>query len=261
MMKHSAIADLILNNAFELYGQPKWTFGKNTCNTYEVFAEKIRLQDGQSISAQPFIELIEGDENLTLLFSNWFVKAAVASAAELNAKTQSHVTLSINLLPLYAGQESFVQDVLTVLEANGMPPQKLQFELSEAQNLNANGIENLNRLHDEYGVGLYLANFGKGHANIDLLTEVHFDGIELDRSYAARVPEHEQACRLVVAIQHMAHTLDLKVCAKGIETQDQFEFFEELDCFKGQGYLIGEPMNMENLTEYVYAHAIHATNA
>ena len=151
-------------------------------------------------------------------------------------------------------------DVLAVLEANGLKPEKLQFELSEAQNLSSKGVENLNRLHDEYGVGLYLANFGKNYSNIDLLTEVHFDGIELDRSYAARVPEHEQACRLVVAIQHLAHTLDLRVCAKGIETQDQFEFFEELDCFKGQGYLIGEPMDMKSLTEYVGAHAVRAVS-
>lgn len=255
-MKQSSIADLILNNAFELYGQPKWTFGKNTCNTYEVFAEKIRLHDGQPISAKPFMELIEGDENLTLLFSNWFINAAAASAAQINEKTQSQVTLSINLLPLYAGQQTFVQDILDVLESNGLKPEKLQFELSEMQNLSAKGIENLNLLHDEYGVKLYLANFGKGYSNIDLLTEVHFDGIELDRSYAAHVPQHEQSCRLVVAIQHMAHTLDLQVCAKGIETQDQFEFFEELDCFKGQGFLIGEPMNMADLEEYVFAHAL-----
>ena len=256
-MKNSAIADLILSNSFKLYGQPKWTFGKNTCNTYEVFAEKICLEDEQQIDARPFIELIEHDKNLTLLFSNWFLKAAVASQAALDAKTESHVTLSVNLLPLYACQDSIVQEVLHVLEVNGIKPEKLQFELSEAQNLDEKGIENLNRLHDEYGVGLYLANFGKGYANVDLLTEVHFDGIELDRSYAARVPNHEQVCRLVVAIQHMAHTLDMVICAKGIETQDQFEFFEELDCFKGQGYLIGEPMDMNKLTEYVYAHAVH----
>ena len=256
-MTRRIINDLIQNNAFELFGQPKWTFGKNTCNTYEVFAEQVHMPGGSAIPAQLILELIERDEDLTLAYSKWFLKAAIMSAAELGDKTHSHVTLSVNLLPQYASQENFVAQVLALLETTGFNPHKLQFELSEAQNLNAQGIANLNALHDEHGVGLYLANFGKGHANIDLLTEVHFDGIELDRSYAAHVPEHEQACRLVVAIQHMAHTLDLKVCAKGIETQDQFEFFEELDCFKGQGYLIGEPMNMEELTEYVYAHAIH----
>ena len=65
------------------------------------------------------------------------------------------------------------------------------------------------------------------------------------------MPGHEQTCRLVVAILHMAHTLDLHVCAKGIENQDQFEFFEELGCFKGQGFLIGKPMDMAQMSDYI----------
>ena len=256
-MKPSMIAELIETNAFELYGQPKWTFGKNTCNTYEVFAEKLHLPDGQTVSAAPVIEQIETDEQLTLQFSRWLLNASLSSVAEIIAQTDSHVTLSVNLLPRYAGEESFVDEVMAALEKHGVSPEKLQFELSEAQDLCPQGVSGLNRLHDEMGVGLYLANFGHGHSNVSLLSEVHFDGIELDRSYAARVPEHDQYCRLGVAIQHLAHTLDLKVCAKGIETQDQFEFFEELECFKGQGYLIGEPMPMDQLTDYIASHAVH----
>ena len=256
-MTRQLITSLIESNAFQLYGQPKWTFGKNTCNTYEVFAEKVYMPGGSTLPAQLFLELIERDEDLTLAYSKWFLKAAIMSAAELGDKTHSHVTLSVNLLPQYASQENFVAQVLALLETTGFNPHKLQFELSEAQDLCAQGVSGLNRLHDEMGVGLYLANFGKGHSNLNLLSEVHFDGIELDRSYAARVPEHDQYCRLVVAIQHLAHTLDLKVCAKGIETQDQFEFFEELECFKGQGYLIGEPMPMDQLTDYIASHAVH----
>ena len=256
-MTYDVIADLIRSNAFELYDQPKWTFGKNTCNTYEVFAEKVRLSGDVEIPAELILELIERDEALTMLFSAWFLKAAIVSAAELVEKTNSHVTLSINLLPQFAGQESFVPQVLALLETTGFSPKKLQFELSEAQNLSRMGIENLNLLHDEHGVGLYLANFGKGHANIDLLAEVHFDGIELDRSFAAGVPDHDQTCRMVFAIQNFAHTLDLQVCAKGIETPEQFEFFDDLKVFKGQGYLIGKPMPMDELTEYISMYAVH----
>lgn len=260
-MNRNMIADMILQGAFELYGQPKWTFGKNTCNTYEVFAEKLHLPDGSVMPAWPVMEIIEKDEALTQIYSRWFLEAAMRSATKLTEATDCNVTLSLNLLPLYANQEEFVDDVLTMLERTDMNPQKLQFELSEAQNLSPKGEENLNLLHDEHGIGLWLANFGTGHANIDLLRETHFDGLELDRSYAALVPAHEQTCRLVVAIQHMAHTLDLQVCAKGIETQDQFEFFEELDCLKGQGYLIGKPMPMDAMETYVRDYAVKRKHA
>ena len=256
-MTRKLIADLIAANAFELFGQPKWTFGKNTCNTYEVFAERAHLPGGSVIPAALLLELIERDAELTLLFSKWFLKAAIISAAELSEKSHSHVTLSVNLLPQFASQEHFVEQVLTLLESTGFNPKKLQFELSEAQDLTQAGIDNLNRLHDEHGVMLYLANFGKGHSNINLLSEVHFDGIELDRSFASGVPEKDQMVRMICAIQNMADTLNLHVCAKGIETPEQFDFFDQLKVYKGQGYLIGKPMPMTELLEYISLYAVH----
>ena len=256
-MTKKLIAELIHSNAFELYGQPKWTFGKNTCNTYEVFAEKVHLPGGSIIPAQLLLELIERDEELTMEFSKWFLKAAISCTAELSEKANAHVTLSLNLLPQYAGQENFVEQVLSLLESTAFPARKLQFELSEAQNLTQTGIDNLNRLHDEHGVLLYLGNFGKGHSNINLLSEVHFDGIELDRSFCAQIPEKDQIVRIVCAIQNMADTLNLHVCAKGIETPEQFDFFDQLNVQKGQGYLIGKPMPMNELLEYINLYALH----
>ena len=251
------IKDLIQVNAFELYGQPKWTFGKNTCNTYEVFAEKVHFPGGSVVPAQLLLALIEREPELTMIFSQWFLKAAIVSAAELSQKSHAHVTLSVKLLPGYAGEENFVEQVLSLIEMTGFNPKKLQFELSEAQNLSARGIENLNKLHDEHGVGLYLANFGKGHANINLLTEVHFDGIELDRSFAAKIPENDQMVRIVCAIQNMADTLNLHVCAKGIETPGQFDFFDNLNVYKGQGSIIGKAMPLDELLEYINLYAVH----
>ena len=257
-MTRKLISELILSNAFELYGQPKWTFGKNTCNTYEVFAEQVHMPGGSVLPAQLFLELIEKDPDLTLTFSAWFIKAAITSAAALTEKSNSHVTLSMNLLPQFAGQANFVEQLISLLEMTGFNPRKLQFEVSEGQLLTRQGIDNLNKLHDEYGVGLYLANFGIGHANINLLSMVHFDGIELDRSLAAKIPEDDQMLRIVCAIQNMADTLDLHVCAKGIETPEQFDFFDQLKAFKGQGYLIGKPMPLSELLEYINMYAVHA---
>ncbi|MDD3335489.1 MAG: EAL domain-containing protein [Eubacteriales bacterium] len=254
-MEHSVIRNLIMDGAFSLYGQPKWTFGKNTCNTYEVFAEKVRMPGGEETYAWPIVELIEKDERLTELYSSWFMESAMGSAMKLSDETAAHLTLSMNLLPSYANHSDFVERVMSLLQKTGLPPQKLQFELSEAQRLTEQGVQNLNRLHDDHGVALLLANFGTGYSNIDLLSDVHFDGLELDRSFAARIPESEQACRVIVAVVHMAHTLDMYVCAKGIENQEQFEFFEEIDCRKGQGYMIGKPMPMEELRQYICNYA------
>ena len=70
------------------------------------------------------------------------------------------------------------------------------------------------------------------------------------------MPDHDQTVRMVFAIQNLAHTLDLVMCAKGIETPEQFEFFDDMKCFKGQGYIIGKPLPMEELTEYIKLYAV-----
>ena len=255
-MEYTVISDMILSNAMVLQGQPKWTFGKNTCNTYEIFVSHFRGQDGNLLPSWPILQIVERDDALTQLFSITVLWAAVRKTVEISKQANTNLTLSLNLLAKFAENEHFVEQVTSCLAETGLEGKRLHFELSELQMLNEQGCANLNKVHDELGVGLVMGNFGTSSTNVPLLSQVHFDVLELDKRYAALVPDDERACRAVIAIQHMAETLDMPMCAKGIETQEQFEFFEEIGTFKGQGALIGSPMSMEELEEYVARYAL-----
>ncbi len=260
-MENSVISNMILQNAMVLQGQPKWTFGKNTCNTYEVFVSHFRNQAGNLLPSWPILQIVEKDEALTQLFSITLLWEAVRQTVKISDEANSNMTLSLNLLPKFAESEHFVDQVKSCLEETGLKSKHLQFELSELQTLNSQGCANLNYVHDELGVLLVMGNFGTQQTNMPLLYQVHFDVLELDKSYAARIPQDDQTCKTVVAIQHMADTLDIAVCAKGIETQDQFEFFEEIGIFKGQGSLIGPVMSMDELKEYVRRYGLEKGHA
>lgn len=250
-MEHSIISDMILQNAMLLQGQPKWTFGKNTCNTYEVFVSHFRNQEGNLLPSWPILRVVEEDDALTQLFSIALLWEAVRQTVKISNEANRNLTLSLNLLPKFAETEHFVEQVRSCLEETGLQSKHLQFELSELQNVNEQGCANLNYVHDKLGVALVMGNFGTRNTNFPLLSQVHFDLLELDKSYAARIPQDDQTCQTVVAVQHMADTLNMRVCAKGIENQDQFEFFEEIGIFKGQGPLIGPAMPLSELKEYV----------
>ncbi len=255
-MERSIISEMILQNAMVFYGQPKWTFGKNTCNTYELFVHQFRLPDGTLAPAWPILEIVEQDDALTMLFSMALMWQATRKTMELSRKDNSNLTLSLNLLPRFAEKDGFVQQVESCLKTEGMEGKRLQFEVSELQKLSPVGCANLNTIHDELGVNLVMGNFGTEQTNMPLLYQVHFDMLELDRSYTAKIPENEAVCKAAIAVQHMADTLDMKLCAKGIENQDQFEFFEEIGTFKGQGPLIGSPMPMDELETYIKQYAL-----
>ena len=250
-MEQSVISNMILDNAMVLQGQPKWTFGKNTCNTYEVAVTHFRNPQGNLLPAWPIIRMIEQDEALTQLFSTALLWEAVRQTVRISDEADSNMTLSLNLLPKFAETDYFVEQVRSCIAETGIQSKHLQFEVSELQDIGPKGCENLNYVHDELGVLLMMGNFGTRNTNIPLLCRVHFDVLELDRSFAAGIPGDDLTCKTVIALQHMADTLDISVCAKGIATQDQFEFFEEIGIFKGQGPLIGSLMPLEELTEYV----------
>ncbi len=256
MENNSAISNMILKNAMVLQSQPKWTFSKNTCNTYEVFVSHFRNEEGHLLPSWPILRIVEQDDALTQLFSTAILGEAVRETIRIGNEVNANMTLSLNLLPKFAENENFVEQVRSCMAETGIKSKHLQFELSELQDISPQGCENLNIVHDELGVSLVMGNFGTERTNIPLLYKVHFDLLELDKSFAPLIPQNDSACRAVIAIQHMADTLDLKVCAKGIDNQEQFEFFEEIGIFKGQGSLIGSVMSMEELKDYLNRYAV-----
>ncbi len=249
-MEHSVISDMILRNDLILQGQPKWTFGKNTCNTYEVFVTHFRNQQGYLLPSWPILQIVEKDKALTQLFSIALLWEAARQTVRISDEANSNMTLSLNLLPAFAESDEFVKQVRDCLNETGLQSKHLQFEVSELQDVSPKGCANLNYIHDELGVLLAMGNFGTKNTNMPLLYQVHFDLLELDRSYA-NVLQNDQAYKTVVGIQHLAETLDMRVCAKGIDTQEQFEFFEEIAIYKGQGALIGPVMDLDELKDYV----------
>lgn len=249
------IQEALASDRFQLFGQPKWTFGQNTCNTYEVFVDLLISQNQERIMAPAFIPVIEADERLTMQFGTWFLEKAFSDCARLMKALQMELTISINVLGFQVNRPEFVERVRLMLERTGITCANVQFELSEAQPLNETGIRNLNRLHDELGISLVLGNFGTGYSNIDLLRHVQFDLLELGRNFTANIVESERELTIAVAIQQMAQVLDIGVCAKGIETAEQMELLEEAGFKMGQGYLIGRPMPMDELEKFVRKYA------
>ncbi len=249
------IIDALNNDRFLMFGQPKWTLGKNTCNTYEVFIDLMIAENNERVPAQDFIPVIESDEELTMRFGSWFLEKAFSSGAQLMKRLGMDLNISINILGFQANRPEFITKVQDMLVQTGLSGDHVQFELSEAQPLNQTGIKNLNQLHDELGIKLVLGNFGTGYSTVDLLRHVPFDMLELSKSFTSDITESERALKVTLAILQMARMLDITVCAKGIETAEQLELLEEAGFYKVQGYLIGRPMPLNELETFVRKYA------
>jgi EAL domain-containing protein (putative c-di-GMP-specific phosphodiesterase class I) len=188
-------------------------------------------------------------------FGTWFLEKAFTSGANLMRNLGMDLNISINILGFQANRPEFVDRVSEMIAKTNIKSSHVQFELSEAQPLDAVGIANLNRIHDELGINLVLGNFGTGYSTVDLLRHVPFDMLELSKSFTANITESERELKVTLAILQLAHVLDITVCAKGIETAEQLELLEEAGFYKAQGYLIGRPMPLSELEEFVRKYA------
>ncbi len=138
-MEYGAISNMILQDDMILESQPKWTFSKNTCNTYEMFVTHFRNAEGHLMPSWPILRVVEQDDALTQLFSTALLWKTVRETVRIGNEVNANMTLSLNVLPRFAENEFFVEQVRSCLEETKIQSKHLQFEISELQDLSAQG--------------------------------------------------------------------------------------------------------------------------
>jgi EAL domain-containing protein (putative c-di-GMP-specific phosphodiesterase class I) len=96
---------------------------------------------------------------------------------------------------------------------------------------------------NQLGVSIAIDDFGTGYSSLSYLKRFQVDKLKIDRSFTGELPGDSDQCAIVSAIIALAHALDLKVVAEGVETDLQREFLRKCGCDFLQGYLIGRPVD------------------
>ncbi|HET8706935.1 MAG TPA: EAL domain-containing protein, partial [Pseudomonadales bacterium] len=125
----------------------------------------------------------------------------------------------------------------------GIDASMLEFEITESvlmHNLNQ-GIAILKDLK-ALGVGLAIDDFGIGYSSLNYLKRFPIDTLKIDRSFVMDIPQDKSDMEIAAAVIAMAHKLELKVVAEGVETEEQLKFLQENHCDLCQGYFFGKPM-------------------
>src|SRR5207237_10502054 len=96
------------------------------------------------------------------------------------------------------------------------------------------------------GVSIALVDFGPGYSRLAYLKRCPVDKVKIDRAFVADVPGDEDRNAIVAAIVALAHALEIKVIAEGVETAMQREFLKSCGCDFLQGYLSGRPVDADS---------------
>ena len=200
-----------------------------------------------TISPTEFIPLAE-ETGLIQPLGLWVLETACVQLARWAMQPgMAHLTLAVNVSARQFHQTDFVDQVLVVLERTGANPCRLKLELTESLLVtNIDGVIAKMSALKIIGVGFSLDDFGTGYSSLSYLSRLPLDQLKIDRSFVMNIESNDNAAAICAATISLAHALNLKVVAEGVETEAQRYFLNMVHhCDLIQGYLFSRPLPLD----------------
>ena len=246
-----------LKRAFErdellVHYQPKYNL-----ETGEVFgAEALvrwELPDRGLILPSDFIPIAE-ETNLIIEIGEWVLDKVCEDFRLWQRTTSSPGRVSVNLSLKQLRQPNFINRISSILRSHEVSPTSLELEITETT-LMENPVRTIKLLDQLYALGLHLAidDFGTGYSSLSALQQFPISTLKIDKSFVRDIAVNPDDATIVGTIVQMGRNLNMDVVAEGVETEDQLNFLQRLDCAYVQGLLFGDPMSSDNYQELLHA--------
>jgi diguanylate cyclase (GGDEF)-like protein len=189
---------------------------------------------------------------LILPIGDWVLRTACRQIHVWNQRLGLDLTVSVNLSARQFSQPDLVAQVRNALQETGLEPELLELEITESNAMqNAeNTIRTLRELKAA-GVRISMDDFGTGYSSLNYLKRFPIDTLKLDQSFVRDSTTDASDAAIISAVIVMAHSLNLKVVAEGVETKEQLDFLRHRDCDTIQGFYFSAPLAAEELEPYL----------
>jgi diguanylate cyclase (GGDEF)-like protein len=225
----------------EVFYQPKLGLADNSLNAAEALVRWRHPQQGL-VPPGDFIGLAE-ETGLIAPIGEFVLRQACQQAREWQRQGLADIRVSVNLSMHQLRQGNLVSLVRQVLEETGLQARLLELELTESHLLEnvENVIATFHQLR-QLGVKLAIDDFGTGYSSLSYLKRFPVDCVKIDQTFIRDLSAGSEDAAITRAIIVMAHSLELKVVAEGVENQEQLNFLRSQRCDEIQGYLISPPV-------------------
>lgn len=201
------------------------------------------------VSPAEFIPVAE-DSGLIVQIGEWVLEESCRQLSVM--PSASDLSIAVNVSALQFRQRDFVGMVQRVITRHGIPPERLELEVTESVVMHdlEDVIEKMQQLK-ALGVGIAIDDFGKGYSSLSYLKRFPITKLKIDQSFIRDCTEDQEDASIVEAIISLARSLGLEIIAEGVETPEQLEFLRLRECEMAQGYLLGRPMPAEKLADFL----------
>jgi len=201
------------------------------------------------VSPEQFIPMAEESGLITELGS-WVLRRACREGAVWHSRGYRAARISVNVSARQFEKDSFLDEVAAALSISGLPPERLELELTEScvMRETERSMKRMAAVR-ELGVGIAIDDFGKGYSSLSYLSELPVDSLKIDRSFLRATADGARSLAVIQSIVQVAHSMGMAVVAEGIETPEQMELVGIIGCDLAQGRFWGAPLHASEAEE------------
>jgi diguanylate cyclase (GGDEF)-like protein len=245
--RETGLRDALHREQLDLYYQPQYDIRSGQACGVEALARWFPA-DGISIAPSTFIPLAE-QAGLIKPLGAWALRTATMAAAQWLDDTSRSLVVCVNVSPLQIC-EGFTADIAQALEASGLPPERLELEITESvlvTNIDL-ALKCLAQWKD-LGVRIALDDFGTGYSSLSYLTRLPIDRLKIDGSLIRGMTTDSRDTIIVRAVISLCREFGFTTLAEGVESDVQFAMLDDLGCEQVQGYLLARPAPLAEARE------------
>ena len=239
------LREAMQNDELELRYQPQIDTATGRVVSMEALVRWKHPTRGM-VSPQEFIPLAESTGQIIEL-GEWVMAEVARHCLYWDTLGLDSFRVCVNISPLQFNQHNLPQWIATFIDKAGLPPERLELELTESAIMN-DAETNIGKLRELKALGIDLAvdDFGTGYSSLSYLKRFPIDTLKIDQSFIADLDTTDGAA-IVDAILALAKTLKLRVIAEGIENEDQLSYLVKHDCGFLQGFYFARPIYPEDV--------------
>jgi diguanylate cyclase (GGDEF)-like protein/PAS domain S-box-containing protein len=245
-----ALEKALENEEFVLHYQPQVDITSGDIIGVEAL---IRWNHGEKGMIYPndFIPLAE-EIGLIIQIGEWVIKEACTQLKKWQDMQETPLTVSVNLSAQQFLKNDLVQLIENLLTDVGLDSKHLELELTESMTMEVNhAVEAIKKLN-ELGVKIAIDDFGTGYSSLNYLKKFSLNHLKIDKSFIHDIENDGGDANIIATIISMAHNLDLKVIAEGVENIEQLSFLKNHMCDYVQGYYFSKPLSADDFENKFY---------
>jgi diguanylate cyclase (GGDEF)-like protein/PAS domain S-box-containing protein len=243
----------IARDEFDVHYQPQMCLKTGAM----LGAEALLRWDNAVLGKVPpnrFIPLAE-EYGLVNSIGEWVLETVCAQIKVWHDQGLGDIKVAVNLAAGQFANDATVPYVENTLRKYGIAPAYLGLEITEGTVMGDpnKAVAALRKLKD-IGVSISLDDFGTGYSSLSYLKRFPIDVLKIDKSFVDDVTTNANDAAIALSVISLAHNLNMRVIAEGVETREQVKFLTERGCDEMQGYFYSRPVNAEAFTALLRDH-------